>query len=123
MGKRRFGVSLPDELAKAVDELARVWGVDRSTVIAEAVRNYLLLQHTGPTVKGVMVVIDGDEEPLPIDILHEFNDVVKGHLHLHVDGSCLNIVVVKGSRARLSELASRVRSRRPYCQLYYVPLP
>ncbi len=57
----RFGVSLPEELAEEVEELAKIFGYKtRSALIADAVKqytSYLRLAERSKAVRGAIVVI------------------------------------------------------------------
>ena len=125
--KRRFGVSLPRRIADEVDELARILGVSRSALIAEALATYLDMKRhliTPHECRGVMVLVrdgEGWEEPY-MDIVHEFNDIVMGHLHVHLEKACVNVLIVKGSSKRIAMLEAKLRERLKGCRVYYVPL-
>ncbi len=123
--KRRFGISLPEELADAVDRLAKALSTTRSAVVTDALRTYVEMRRhliEPHECTGVMVLVDDEESPMPIRVVHEFGDVIRSHLHVHVEGRCINILVVKGPSERIAELESRIRSLMPHCRIYYLPL-
>ncbi len=55
-----------------------------------------------------------------IEALEEFRDIVKSYSHHHVDGFCLEMIVVSGSSTRVSELHRKLA--KVGCRVRYVPL-
>ncbi len=127
-GKRRFGISIPDQLAEEVDRLAQALGVSRSTLITEALETYVDLKRhlvSPHECQGVMVLVsnhDVNTSSPHMDIVHEFNDIVKGHLHVHLESACVNVLIVKGPSERIAMLEAKLRRSLRGCKVYYVPL-
>ncbi len=121
--RRRFGVSVPEELARMLDELARVVNRDRSSLVAEALRVYLHdHQHLLRPHRCAGVIIawsrSGD---VKAEVLEEYMDIVRGHLHAHLDGYCVNVVLVEGDSERIASLTRRLSSGGR-CTARYIPL-
>ncbi len=124
--RRRFGVSIPESIARSLDALARVLGRDRSSLVAEALRTYihdhehLLVEHK---CSGVVVAwsakgkTGGDLR----SVIEEYMDMVKGHLHAHVDGYCVDVLVVEGVSSTITELVKRIMELGG-CTVRYIPL-
>jgi len=121
--RRRFGVSVPEEIAEKLDELARIVNRDRSSLVAEALRVYLHdHEHLMRPHRCIGVIVawskDGD---VKVDVLEEYMDIVRGHLHAHLDGYCVNVILVEGDSERIASLARRLSSRGG-CTARYIPL-
>jgi CopG family nickel-responsive transcriptional regulator len=125
VAKRRFGVSVPEELAEKLDRLSEIMRVDRSNLVSRAVEIFVeeyehyIREHI---CQGVMVVVQADNSRRPevSRLLEEYSDIVLLSLHHHVDSSCLEIVVVKGPSRRIAEMHSRLE--RIGCKVRYIPL-
>ncbi len=121
--RRRFGVSIPEELASSLDALAAKLGRDRSSLVAEALRTYihdhihLLEPHR---CAGVIIAWSRDGDGLR-QRLEEYMDIVKGHMHTHIAGYCVNILVVEGDSERIARLTRSLASL-PGCVARYIPL-
>ncbi len=121
--RRRFGVSVPEELAASLDALASKLGRDRSSLVAEALRTFihdhihLLEPHR---CAGVVVAWSRGGDGLR-QKLEEYMDIVKGHMHTHIGGYCVNILVVEGDSERIASLAKDLSSI-PGCVARYIPL-
>jgi CopG family nickel-responsive transcriptional regulator len=102
---RRFGVSIPEDLAKALDDLAEKLGVSRSEIVREALRLYLA-EHAHYTVKhrccGMITVVTKGVKDL--SAVEEFKDVVSTFSHIHVEDYCINSLVVYGDSDKIAEL-------------------
>ncbi len=123
MARRRFGVSLDEGIAEALDALARKLGVDRSSLVEDAVRCYLE-DHSHMIVphecRGVIVAVC----PGPSDAVEaseEFRDIVETVIHSHVDSACLEVLIVRGESSRIASLYSRLVKRG--CRTRYIPVP
>ena len=121
--RRRFGVSIPEELAANLDALASKLGRDRSSIVAEALRTFihdhihLLRPHR---CAGVIIVWSRSGDGLRIG-LEDYMDIVKGHMHTHIAGYCVHILAVEGDSERIASL-TRILSSRPGCVARYIPL-
>ena len=110
MGKVRFGVSLPEELGRQLDELARKVNVSRSELVEMAIKSMIadymhyLVPHD---CKGVMVALcpgdSGSER-----VVEEFSDVISTYVHSHQDNMCLEVLLLSGPSRRISELHGRL---------------
>lgn len=113
MAKRRFGVSLPEELASELDRLAEDTGMERSRIVEEAVRSYIKDARGG---EGLLVLIVVCGSP-PGSVIEEVGGVIS-HQHVHADDSeCIDIIVTKASNTGLIrgliEHGCRVKPVRP----------
>lgn len=121
--RRRFGVSLRADTADSLDELSRLLGTSRSTLVEEAVERLLedyihyLRQHP---CSGLLIVYS-DAEPLDIrKVLEENKDIVISSSHIHVGSSCAEVVVVHGDSERIRRLHHSLESLG--CRVRFIPL-
>ncbi|OYT61546.1 MAG: CopG family transcriptional regulator [Thermofilum sp. ex4484_15] len=109
--KRRFGISVPEELAKRLDELAESMGINRSKLICEALEAYLHMYAYSPRggrCCGVLTVTGLTDSARLLRLIEGFRDVVHEFSHTHAEGECVNILIVSGPTHRVAELRSRL---------------
>lgn len=118
---RRFGVSMEEDLLDKFDQLARSRGYgNRSEFLRDLARRELVEQQwelEDAEVAGtVTLVYDHDARGLGDELTHvqhDHHDLVLSSLHVHLDESnCLEVVVLRGSAARVRALADALISRR-----------
>jgi len=115
MSKKRFGVSLPSEIAESLDLIAGLTGADRSSIVAEAVNEYLhdhshyVADHECAGLLVAVSTTTGHERGGAVAI-GEFSDIVKHYAHYHVEGVCVEVIIVVGSSARILELHNKLRA-------------
>ncbi len=108
MKRRRFGVSLPEELACELDKISRECGLDRSSVVATALEKYVEdMSHfkNKHECLGVCIAVTEGEPSLRLE---EFRDIVVSYYHNHTRGVCLNIFVFRGDSNKVLELYYRL---------------
>ena len=121
MPRRRFGVSLPEDIARALDSIAETLGVARSSIVEEAIRAYIAdAEHLAQPHRCVGVIIAVCSERSTLSVLEEHRSVVVGHMHAHPDGRCADIIVVAGMSRDIARLVSHLKSRG--CGTRYIPL-
>lgn len=118
---KRFGVSLPTELAEAVDKLSQELGVTRSDVVANAVQEYLEARksHADHECIGVVLALADDMSDLG-DVIEGNRDYLLAYTHMHVEGKCLAIAVVKGNGGQLQRIAMELSKKAQVVR--YTPL-
>ncbi|AEM38664.1 putative transcriptional regulator, CopG family [Pyrolobus fumarii 1A] len=123
--RRRFGVSIPADLAASLDTLAKLLGKDRSSLITEALRTFIhdYVHLAKPHYcRGVIIVWSKEGETSKLrEIVEEYMDVVRGHMHTHLDEYCIDLLVVAGESDRITSLARSILSL-PGCTARYIPL-
>ncbi|BEP18531.1 nickel-responsive transcriptional regulator NikR [Pyrofollis japonicus] len=123
MPRRRFGVSVPEHIANWLDKLAKRLGIDRSRLVERALESFLhehahyLYEHD---CRGVMIAVSKDAGVDFARIVEKYRDIVVSSLHQHIDGFCLEILVVKGPSTRIAELHSDLENISK-CTIRYVP--
>ncbi len=116
---RRFGVSIPENLANDLDRLSRTLGVSRSEIVREALRAYLsefshyLTEHD---CCGIIATISTGV----LDVVEEYKDIISNYTHVHVGNSCVNSFLVFGNSERIAEFHKKLLS---VCEhVRYIPL-
>jgi CopG family transcriptional regulator, nickel-responsive regulator len=116
MALARFGVSLDEEILKALDEYV----IDnsfpnRSQAIRHLVEKNIVEKkwQCNQVVAGAIVMLydhhKGDVTTKSNDIQHDYFDVILSAQHFHLThNSCLEIIAVKGVANRLTELSDRL---------------
>ncbi|MHA6484827.1 nickel-responsive transcriptional regulator NikR [Paenibacillus sp. strain BS8-2] len=117
----RFGVSFPSQLIEQFDSLIEEQGYqNRSEAIRDLARKALL----EPTkLKGdefvagtIVVVYDHHVRELPVvlmDIQHDYHHDIVSNMHVHLNhNQCLEVIVVRGRMASLSELHTRIQIQK-----------
>ncbi len=123
--KRRFGVSVPADLAGDLDRLAEMLGVDRSRLVEQALRShvhdylYLLVPHS---CMGILVVTrtPGASMEEFFRVVAEYRDVIRIYSHLHVEEACVETMIVSGSSERIRGLYRRLEEVGYHAR--YIPL-
>ncbi len=120
--KKRFGVSMNPRLAESLDMLAETLGVERSRLVEEAVRQYLedhmhmLIPHE---CHGVIVALCPDNIGVAESVRNHRENIL-GHMHLHLGGYCLDIIVVEGPSGSIASLYGELE--RKNCKLRFLPI-
>lgn len=112
----KFGIYLPEDLARELDECMKITGIrKRSKIIQEALRLFIV-EHRWKTVgkaSGVIGVVynhevRGVDEALT-DIQHEYLDIIVSTVHVHLDKEkCMLAIIVRGDTGRIKELLSNI---------------
>lgn len=116
MSLARFGVSLDEDILKALDEFVIENKLpNRSQAIRHLVEKNLVEKkwQCNQIVAGAIVLLynhhKGDITIRSNDLQHEYFDVVLSSLHFHLSHeNCLEIIAVKGTANRLTELSDKL---------------
>lgn len=99
--KRRFGISIPSDLAEAIDTLAHRLGVDRSTLITDMLKEALHQRHRAQEphqCSGALLVQSNVKNVENLSEIYErYREVIEARLHHHSDDRCIDIIIIKGS--------------------------
>lgn len=112
----RFGVSLEKDLLKALDEFVIENSMpNRSQAIRHLVEKNLVEKkwQCNQNVAGAIVMVydhhKGDVTNKSNDLQHEYFDTILSSQHFHLShDNCLEIIAVKGTANRLTELADKL---------------
>jgi CopG family nickel-responsive transcriptional regulator len=118
----RFTISLPEELAKAFDELIAERGyTSRSEAVRDLLRDRLgeRAQHGkahGQCVASLSYVYNHHERALSerlADLQHSHHEMTVATMHAHLDhGQCLETVMLKGSVSAVQGFADALTVER-----------
>ena len=116
MSLARFGVSLDEDLLKALDEFVVENSLpNRSQAIRHLVEKNLVEKkwQCNQIVAGAIVMLydhhKGDVSSKSGDIQHDYFDLILSSQHFHLShNNCLEIVAVKGTANRLTELSDKL---------------
>jgi len=116
MSLARFGVSLDEDVLKALDEFVIENKLpNRSQAIRHLVEKNLVEKkwQCNQIVAGAIVMLydhhKGDVTIKSNDIQHEYFDVILSSQHFHLSHeNCIEIVAVKGTANRLTELSDQL---------------
>ncbi|GBF08764.1 hypothetical protein apy_04890 [Aeropyrum pernix] len=125
MAKRRFGVSIPEDLAQRLDEASRRLGVERSRLVEKAVEalledyRHLLTRHS---CSGIIIVSCPPRGEAEIaTAVEKFRDIVAARLHSHTTGRCIEALIVEGDSMRIAMLHRQLESVG--CGARYISMP
>ena len=116
MALARFGVSLDEDILKALDGYVIENSLpNRSQAIRYLVERNLVEKkwQCNQMVAGAIVMLynhhKGDVTTKSNDIQHEYYDVILSSQHFHLNhDNCLEIIAVKGIAKRLTELSDKL---------------
>ncbi|RLE61164.1 MAG: CopG family transcriptional regulator [Thermoprotei archaeon] len=121
--KVRFGVSIQRDLAEQLTMLAKALGTDRSTLVNEALREFLhdrvhvLRPHA---CEGVLVVIYGPEISGEVSrVLERFEGIIVARTHIHdSERKCVEIIYLRGPSQKIISLERMLRDTKVYTTRY-----
>jgi len=124
MGKRRFGISLPEDLAASLDELANKLEVDRSTLITEVLREFVhdrIHVLTPHHCRGVLIVVSGDKHASQLASMYEkYQKMVKARMHCHSENNCIDVLIVEANSDDILNFKRELLSLK--IKVRYLPL-
>lgn len=112
----RFGVSLEEDMLKALDNYVKENNhPNRSQAIRALIENNLIEKkwQCNNIVAGAIVMVynhfKSDITTKSNDIQHEYFDVILSTQHFHLShDNCLEIIALKGTAKRLTELSDKI---------------
>lgn len=116
----RFGVSIDERLLQRFDRLIheKGWG-NRSEALRDLIRDRLVeqdWQDNREVVGTITLVYDHHVRELPerlTELQHDHHESVLSSMHVHLDHhNCLEVIVVRGAAASISDLASHLIGAR-----------
>lgn len=117
----RFGVSLEAGLLESFDSLCAARGyASRSEALRDMIRQTLLEDRgqrgDSPATGVLSLVYDHHRHDLSQQLTqrqHDAHECIVATLHVHLDHhNCLEILVLRGAAARISDLADNLRAVR-----------
>jgi CopG family transcriptional regulator, nickel-responsive regulator len=116
-GVVRFSVSVPAQLARQLDQMAREKSYhNRSLAIADMIRDQLVehqQQFGSREIAGTITLVYDHHkhglQELLTDIQHDHHHAIISTLHAHLDHhNCLEVLVVRGRADEVRQMADRL---------------
>lgn len=129
MAKRRLSISLPEELAKEFDKVAKKMNQPtRSHAIESAMREYIIsnkwMAGKGRTAGAILLTYNHDTRGINealVDIQHAYEDIISASLHIHLDEhQCLEIIAVRGEIKEIKNLVRELQNKKGVLSLKVV---
>lgn len=117
----RFGVSIDSDLLERFDAIIEKQNYPtRSKAIEDQIRKTIAEDSFGSdttvVVATINVIYDHHRRELLnklTDIQHDFQEIVLSTQHIHLDHhNCFEIIVLKGQKNKLEELANKIKSAK-----------
>lgn len=125
MVKKRFGVSIPLELYRQIDQLCSKIGCTRSSIVEEAIENHLKsTQHysTKHVCLGIMVTIRSECGRRYLRQISRYSKLIRNYTHLHYDNHCIEVYLLQGDSDEIINLHRVMESSNIYKEIRYIPL-
>lgn len=120
--KRRFGISLPEDMVERIDLLSSRLGISRSSIIQDLIseaiedRTHLLRPHR---CRGILIVVySGERRELVSKVLERFRESLTTTMHNHVEGSCVDVCLMDGESELILELENQLRRVKGVSEKY-----
>lgn len=122
--KRRFGVSLNEEVFEELTHLSLAIGVDRSKIISMAAREFLSKElhfARAHECEGVLVVSYTSESRAQVDkLIEDSARIIVGRSHFHArNGCCVEVLYLRGSSEDTWNFRSSISGICRAC--HYIP--
>lgn len=119
----RIGVSLPGNLLNKFDVILKERGYSsRSEGIRDAIRAYIAEyewihgEGDATNIGTITFIYEHSQKGLNdalINIQHEFVDLIKTVMHLHLDmQNCLEVILVEGETKKIKDVAEKIMNLR-----------
>ncbi len=121
-----ISASLPQELLEQIDSLTEKHSFSgRSDFLREATKELAqsLSQEDsleGP-VEGLLIVSHDHKDDAISTLRHDYEDVIKTHLHHHVKHSCVEVFMISGSAQKVKALLADARNKQQLSVRLIIP--
>ncbi|MCS7103587.1 MAG: ribbon-helix-helix domain-containing protein [Candidatus Korarchaeum sp.] len=118
--KRRFGISIPEELLEMLDIISRELMVSRSSLIEELIRDvieersHLFKPHR---CRGVLIVISRVPEGAS-RVLEKYGSCIVSRSHHHSEGRCIDVSFVEADSTEVINLRRELKRVRGVSERY-----
>lgn len=125
MVKKRFGVSIPFELYKQIDQLCSKIGCTRSSIVEEAIEKHLRnAQHyfTKHICLGIMVTVRNECGKKYVKEIGRYGKLIRNYTHIHYDKYCIEVYLLLGNSDEIIDLHRTLEKSNIYMEVKYIPL-
>lgn len=118
--KRRFGISIPDELLERLDAISRELMVSRSSLIEELIRDvieeriHLLRPHR---CRGILIVVSRVPEGAS-RVLEKHGNRIVSRSHHHSEGFCIDVGFVEADSSEIIGLRRELKRVKGVSERY-----
>lgn len=121
-----ISASLPDALLSQIDALTKKHSFSgRSDFLREAVKELTaslsLEDSLQGRVEGLLIVNHDHKDDVISALRHEYEGVIKTHLHHHVKHSCVEVFMIAGDAARVKQLLADARAKQQLSARLIIP--
>jgi metal-responsive CopG/Arc/MetJ family transcriptional regulator len=123
--KRRFGVAIPESLARALDELVESTGTDRSRLVGKALSMFMGYkghEESPHNCIGVFIVGDLADESSLSKLLDEYHNIIVSYNHVRIKKRCVTLIVVSGFSEDINQFYLNMLKISESIRLQFVPL-
>lgn len=122
--KKRFGVSIPIQLAEELDKLAKMLSTNRSFIVREALREYIsnfnhfMYKHK---CYGIFIVSGNVDHDKLFDLIEGWHNIIHSFAHAHLGDKCVEVIFVCGESDKIRKLYEELMSRLG-CTVWYISI-
>ena len=122
--KKRFGISINEEIFYLIDHMAQRLNLDRSRLIEEAIKFYLdksFHEDLRHTCTSIFIVACEDDSNLK-HLIDDYQDITLSTMHTHSGDRCIDVIVVSGDSERVDLLHKDILRNSKNCKTLHLPL-
>ncbi|WP_400208170.1 CopG family ribbon-helix-helix protein [Candidatus Methanomassiliicoccus intestinalis] len=111
-------VSLPEDELQEFDGVSKDAGFSsRSDAIREAIRDFIaakkLIDDTDELLNCIVTILYTDKKKHHVhDIVHDYSDVVHSSMHTHINGQCVEQIVLEGPASEIKNLFCKLSAQK-----------
>ena len=111
-------VSLPEDELQEFDGVSKDAGFSsRSDALREAIRDFIaakkLIDDTDELLNCIVTILYTDKKKHHVhDIVHDYSDVVHSSMHTHINGQCVEQIVLEGPASEIKNLFCKLSAQK-----------
>lgn len=113
-----ISISIPEEELQEFDGASKDAGFSsRSDAMRDAIRDFIstkkCIPDTGEKISCIVTILYADKKKHHVhDIVHDYTDVVHSSMHTHVNGQCVEQIVLDGPSSEIKELFCHLSAQK-----------
>jgi len=121
-----ISASLPEELLEQMDALTKKYSfAGRSDFLREATKELAqslsVEDSLQGNVEGLLIISHDHKDDVISALRHQYETVIKTHLHHHVKHSCVEVFMISGSAEKVRQLLADARSKQQLSVRLLIP--